>query len=919
MADLKSKLTLDTSQATKALDDVKTKSGQVVKSLDWALPPIKPKVDTTQIKQADEEVGKLGKSFKTMLEFAGGQALFNIGKSLLTGLTSGASELAGVQLMAEKKVAQVIKSTGGAAGVSLQATKDLSSELQSMTNFGDEAILTGEHMLLTFTNIGSDVFPQATETILNMATATGTDLKSSAVQLGKALNDPIKGISALTEVGVTFTNEQKKQIKAMQEAGDMAGAQKVILAELGKEFGGLAAAAADPFTQIENSFSDVKEGFGFIIRDLVGLFLPAIKAGIGILNDIFGFLRENSTITIVAIGLVTSALGLMTLGLIIQNAQLIKNTIISKAKFVADVAVTGATAAWTAAQWLLNAAFSASPLGWIILAVGALVAIVAVCYNKFEGFRKIVDAVWEAIKSAAMWMGDLLGITTEETEASKESAAAKEKQIAANLALADSIQKIADSVQEEKDRYVLAKKTLEEVTKTYGENSREYKKALKEYNDANVWQQERDTENAEKSKKNAKKQTESLDDLVKKLVKLKIAGEDGSDTYKALFDRVVKLTEKENLLAEAQKSVNTQLEIATKSIDGVFNKGIEDVINFTSVIGSSINTFKLLGIQSIETEAGLTEFYNVLKLGAQDFKSTSGITELKDELEGLESVYYELSLAEEQYTDKGKELLAQIVEKRKEVDEYGKTRIQTAQENADAEIDIEKKKLEEILSYKNAFFDATQEMFDIFASGEEASFAKGLKNFGLFLVDMVKKYVLEKQLMLALDAALAAATWNVPKIITIGLGIAAVQAIASGANALLRQEGGPVPTEGGMTSPGMKYFSINEDGRPEYIVNAKSTAKYRDIIEMINADKDPAMMILNKVFGLMPKQQSGNSSNEVVNELKNLGMKVERVERAQMNSHSRSSVQVEMSPLKASGGDFYAEMKSQKRRAIKGY
>jgi hypothetical protein len=78
----------------------------------------------------------------------------------------------------------------------------------------------------------------------------GTDLKGSAVQLGKALNDPIAGVGALSRVGVTFTETQKDMIKTMVEAGNVAGAQTLILDELGKEFGGSAKALADPVTQL---------------------------------------------------------------------------------------------------------------------------------------------------------------------------------------------------------------------------------------------------------------------------------------------------------------------------------------------------------------------------------------------------------------------------------------------------------------------------------------------------------------------------------------------------------------------------------------------------------------------------------------------------------------------------------------------
>jgi hypothetical protein len=82
----------------------------------------------------------------------------------------------------------------------------------------------------------------------------------------KALNDPIKGITALSRVGVSFTQQQKDQIKAMQDAGNTAGAQAIILAELTKEFGGSAAAAGKDFGGqliiLKNNLIDAGESIG---------------------------------------------------------------------------------------------------------------------------------------------------------------------------------------------------------------------------------------------------------------------------------------------------------------------------------------------------------------------------------------------------------------------------------------------------------------------------------------------------------------------------------------------------------------------------------------------------------------------------------------------------------------------------------
>lgn len=159
-----------------------------------------------------------------------------------------------------------LESTQHAAGLSAQQLLNLSQELQRTTTFSDEAVLSVENLLLTFTNITGDQFSSATTAVLDMATALGQDASSAAIQLGKALNDPIQGISALSRVGVNFSNAQKEVIAQMVKTGDTIGAQKLILAELSKEFGGSATAAAKTFEgqmkQVANKIDDIQEGIG---------------------------------------------------------------------------------------------------------------------------------------------------------------------------------------------------------------------------------------------------------------------------------------------------------------------------------------------------------------------------------------------------------------------------------------------------------------------------------------------------------------------------------------------------------------------------------------------------------------------------------------------------------------------------------
>lgn len=201
-----------------------------------------------------------------------GEAAFNALGSGLSALGDFVGDSIGEASEWQNALAQteaVIKSTGGAAGITAQEMANMAADLSAangMSLFSDDAILGAQNVLATFTNIKGVGFEDATGAILDISQALGTDLQSATIQVGKALNDPTQGISALSRVGVSFTEQQKQQIETMQEAGDMAGAQAIIIAELNKEFGGSAAAAVNTYTGqmtvLTEQFNDVKGSVG---------------------------------------------------------------------------------------------------------------------------------------------------------------------------------------------------------------------------------------------------------------------------------------------------------------------------------------------------------------------------------------------------------------------------------------------------------------------------------------------------------------------------------------------------------------------------------------------------------------------------------------------------------------------------------
>ena len=169
------------------------------------------------------------------------------------------------QILAETKLAAVLRATGKAAGFSLAELKARASQLQRITTTGDEDILLLQAGLATFTNIKGPQFNRVIELALDMEQLAGS-ARSAITLLGKALQDPISGLSALSRVGITFTDVQKEQIKNLVETNKLMEAHIVILDILESKLGGVARATAltseGRRQQAKNRLGDIKEGLG---------------------------------------------------------------------------------------------------------------------------------------------------------------------------------------------------------------------------------------------------------------------------------------------------------------------------------------------------------------------------------------------------------------------------------------------------------------------------------------------------------------------------------------------------------------------------------------------------------------------------------------------------------------------------------
>jgi hypothetical protein len=194
----------------------------------------------------------------------------------------------------------VLTSTKSIAKVTAKEIGNLSQRIMEKTGIDDEAIQSGQNLLLTFTKIrneagrGNDIFNQATMATTNLSVAMGKDLSSSAILVGKALNDPIKGVGALSRAGVQFDAGQKETIKTMVESGNVMGAQKLILKELETQFGGSAIAAGKT---LSGQLNIAKETFRNLAGEMVATFLPTLARVAGAVAKFFLDFAKQPTLS----------------------------------------------------------------------------------------------------------------------------------------------------------------------------------------------------------------------------------------------------------------------------------------------------------------------------------------------------------------------------------------------------------------------------------------------------------------------------------------------------------------------------------------------------------------------------------------------------------------------------------------------
>jgi hypothetical protein len=416
--------------------------------------PILTSFDPKGLRQANAQfaklqgsVGSLGRNFA-----AAGVAIAAAGALI----AKNAQSLARIERI-NAQTEQTIKSMGNTAGISAQGIEQLAGSLENLTATEAETIQEGANLLLTFKNItnqagaGNDIFNQTTAAMVDLARAMGTSASGEAIRLGKALNDPIRGVASLTRVGVSFTEEQREQIKALQQSGDLLGAQKIILAELQSQFGGSGAAFAKTFTgQLELMGHEL----GTIGEEATMAVMPALQGMVGQLRELIPVIGPQlkaaiesvdwKALTTAVVGLTTflitnaETIGKLIIGVFALNtafklmavASGIAKTAIAVFTYVTAQMATGITLA-TLALKVFRTALITTGIGALVVGLGFVIEAILNVSNTATNGRSQIGGYGEAIRKSgedADWAAGKYGVL-------KSSIDALPKNVKINVAL----------------------------------------------------------------------------------------------------------------------------------------------------------------------------------------------------------------------------------------------------------------------------------------------------------------------------------------------------------------------------------------------------------------------------------------------------------------------------------------------------
>jgi phage-related minor tail protein len=315
---------------------------------------------------ASQAQSTMSKAASNSGKFASGLSKATLPAAAVIGGLTLMGKAAAEDAQGQAVLATSLRKSAGASQKQIASVEDWVSATTLATGVADDKLRPA---LGTLARATGDVTKSqaAMTTVLDVSAATGKDTQSVADALAKAYSGSTTALGKLVP-GMD---------KAVLKSGDM----NAIMAELARMTGGTAAEAADTaagkWQRTKVAFAETQESIG------AGL-LPVLDKFSGYLAIAGGWMSQHTqTVTVFAV-----ALGILSVAVLTVNTAI--------------KVISATTKAWSVAQGILNVVMSLNPIGLVILAVIALVAIFVIAYKKSETFRRIVQAAWSGIKTAAV-------------------------------------------------------------------------------------------------------------------------------------------------------------------------------------------------------------------------------------------------------------------------------------------------------------------------------------------------------------------------------------------------------------------------------------------------------------------------------------------------------------------------------------
>lgn len=182
----------------------------------------------------------------------------------------------------------VWKNVGATTGKTAEQMNDLAESMEKVTYFSSESIKEAGLLLAATESLTEEGFDRALQASMDLAAALGEDVASAAQTLSKAIQEPESALSRLKTIGVSFTEDEKAQIKALTDANKKYEAQALILDKIEQKYRGVAQSINDTpvglLDNINDTISDIRKDLG---EGLLNALSP-------VLEDIYGWLQSIS-------------------------------------------------------------------------------------------------------------------------------------------------------------------------------------------------------------------------------------------------------------------------------------------------------------------------------------------------------------------------------------------------------------------------------------------------------------------------------------------------------------------------------------------------------------------------------------------------------------------------------------------------